>query len=58
MSSPNDRTALATEGSALWVFRMQPWETQIDELVQDCKYSDALALLDSLEDGLIPEKVS
>lgn len=58
MTAPNDRNALATEGTTLWMFRMQPWESQIEELVQDCKYSDALALLDSLEDGAIPDRVT
>ncbi|KAG8830543.1 Vacuolar morphogenesis protein 6 [Serendipita sp. 400] len=57
ISAPNDRTNLATEGSTLWMFNIQPWSTQIDELVADCKYSDAFALLESLEDGILPDKI-
>lgn len=36
---------------------MREWSAQIDELVTECKYSEALALLDSLEGGVLFEKV-
>jgi hypothetical protein len=48
---------LAAEGSALWLFDLKAWDTQIDELVAGGKYSEALELLESLEDGSIPNKV-
>lgn len=57
LSAPNDRTTLAAEGSVLWLFDLKGWDTQIDELVAECKYSEALELLDSLEDGSVPNKV-
>lgn len=57
VSSPNDRTTLAMEGTTLWMFSMKEWGAQIDELVKDGKYSEALALLDSLEDGTLANRV-
>ncbi|KAG8832639.1 Vacuolar morphogenesis protein 6 [Serendipita sp. 399] len=57
ISAPNDRTSLAAEGSTLWMFNIRPWSTQIDELVAECRYSDALALLETLEEGVLPEKI-
>jgi Vam6/Vps39-like protein vacuolar protein sorting-associated protein 39 len=57
LSAPNDRTTLATEGTTLWMFCMQPWENQIDELVNGCKYVEALELLESLNDSDLPDKV-
>ncbi|KAF9026027.1 hypothetical protein BDZ89DRAFT_1135054 [Hymenopellis radicata] len=36
----------ATEGTSVWSFTMKPWSEQIDELIQDGHYADALALLD------------
>jgi hypothetical protein len=58
VSSPNDRNTLAAEGTALWMFSMREWSAQIDELITECKYSEALALLDSLEEGVLVEKAS
>jgi hypothetical protein len=57
LSAPNDRTTLATEGTTLWMFCMQPWANQIDELVNGCKYVEALELLESLNDSDLPDKV-
>lgn len=37
---------------------MREWSAQIDELITECKYSEALALLDSLEEGVLVEKAS
>jgi hypothetical protein len=56
-STPTDKTKLATEGSSVWVFSMRSWEEQIDELVETGRYAEALSLLDSIEDPLLPDKV-
>lgn len=45
------------EGSSIWCFSMRPWPEQIDELVNAGQYSDALALLDTVDGGLLPDKV-
>ena len=57
MTTPTDRTAAAAEGSSIWQFSMKPWSEQIDELVLAGKYSDALALLDTIDEALLPDKV-
>ena len=57
MTTPTDRTAAAAEGSFIWQFSMKPWSEQIDELVLAGKYSDALALLDTIDEALLPDKV-
>ena len=57
MTTPTDKTAASTEGSSIWCFSMRPWSEQIDELVTAGQYSDALALLDTVDDGLLPDKV-
>ncbi|KAG8694933.1 Vacuolar morphogenesis protein 6 [Ceratobasidium sp. 395] len=49
LSTPTDRTALASEGSTLWALILRPWATQVEELVHLGKYADALALL-----GVVP----
>ncbi|KAG9103535.1 Vacuolar morphogenesis protein 6 [Ceratobasidium sp. 370] len=49
LSTPTDRTALASEGSTLWALILRPWAAQVDELVHKGKYADALALL-----GVVP----
>jgi len=36
---------------------MRPWPEQIDELVIADQYSDALALLDTVDGTLLPDKV-
>jgi hypothetical protein len=36
---------------------MKPWSEQIDELVYDGSYSDALALLETIDEALLPDKV-
>ena len=53
-----DRTTATAEGSTLWSFSMKSWTEQIDELVQGRAYADALALLDSLDAAILPDKVS
>lgn len=57
ISTPTDRTAAAAEGSSIWQVTMKPWSEQLDELVRDGQYSDALALLDSLDEATLPDKV-
>ena len=57
MTTPTDKTAASTEGSSIWCFSMRPWPEQIDELVTAGQYSDALALLDTVDDTLLPDKV-
>ncbi|KAI0749541.1 vacuolar sorting protein 39 domain 1-domain-containing protein [Daedaleopsis nitida] len=56
VSTPTDRTAATTSGSAIWSFRIKPWNQQIDELVEAGAYSDALSLLESLDAALIADK--
>ncbi|GJJ08147.1 hypothetical protein Clacol_002355 [Clathrus columnatus] len=57
-STPIDRTAAAAEGTRLWKLCMQPWTEQIDELVRKSSYSEALALLESIDETLLPDKVN
>ena len=57
MSTPIDKTAASIEGSSIWCFSMRPWSEQIDELVMTGQYSDALALLDTVDSALLPDKV-
>ena len=57
MTTPSDKTAASTEGSSIWCFSMRSWPEQIDELVTAGQYSDALALLDTVDDTLLPDKV-
>ncbi|KAI0649291.1 hypothetical protein C8Q79DRAFT_949834 [Trametes meyenii] len=56
VSTPIDRTAAANAGSAIWRFRMKPWNQQIDELVETGAYTEALALLNSLDAALVADK--
>jgi hypothetical protein len=57
MTTPTDKTAASIEGSSIWCFSMRPWPEQIDELVTAGQYSDALALLETVDDTLLPDKV-
>ena len=54
---PTDKATAATEGRTVWQLDMKPWTEQIDELVYAGRYSDALALLDTLEEAVLPDKV-
>jgi len=58
MTTPIDKVAAANEGSSIWQFTIRPWSEQIDELVLAGQYSDALALLDSIDESQLPDKVS
>jgi len=57
ITTPVDKTVAVNEGSSIWKFDMKPWTEQIDELVLKKKYSDALALLDVLDDEQVSDKV-
>jgi Vam6/Vps39-like protein vacuolar protein sorting-associated protein 39 len=48
---------VASEGSSIWCFRMKSWGEQVGELVDAGKYADALALLDTIDAVLLPDKV-
>ncbi|KZT07657.1 uncharacterized protein LAESUDRAFT_742773 [Laetiporus sulphureus 93-53] len=56
MTAPADRSTATAVGSTIWQFRMKPWSEQIDELVEAGSYSDALALVNSIDDALLPDK--
>ncbi|TBU49828.1 hypothetical protein BD309DRAFT_850781 [Dichomitus squalens] len=56
VSTPLDRTAATNTGSAIWCFRMKPWNQQVDELVDAGAYADALSLLVSLDSALVADK--
>ncbi|CDO70890.1 hypothetical protein BN946_scf184804.g22 [Trametes cinnabarina] len=54
--TPTDRTTAANSGSAVWRFRLKPWDQQIDELVEVGSYTDALSLLGILDAALVTDK--
>ncbi|KAG6849265.1 hypothetical protein H0H93_009921 [Arthromyces matolae] len=56
VTTPTDRTAASTEGSTIWHVKMKSWAEQIDELVQTGQYADALALLETVDEALLPDK--
>ncbi|KAG6816641.1 hypothetical protein H0H87_004387 [Tephrocybe sp. NHM501043] len=56
VTTPTDRTAATAEGSTIWQFKMKSWADQLDELVKDGQYADALALLDTLDEAVLPDK--
>jgi len=58
LTTPIDKVAAANEGSSIWQVTIKSWSEQIDELVLAGQYSDALALLDSVEESQLPDKVS
>ena len=58
ISTPTDRASATADGSTIWEFTMKSWADQIGELVREEAYSDALALLDSIDEAVLPEKVS
>lgn len=55
-TTPTDRAAFTSLGSTVWSFYMKPWEEQVEELVEAESYADALALLDSIDRTLLPDK--
>ena len=58
LTTPIDKAAAANDGSSIWQFSIRPWSEQIDELVLAGQYSDALALLDSIDESQLSDKVS
>ncbi|KAF8207076.1 hypothetical protein K438DRAFT_1713917 [Mycena galopus ATCC 62051] len=56
VTTPTDRTAATAEGSTIWQIKMKSWDAQIDELVVAGQYSDALALLDTIDIVALPDK--
>ncbi len=57
ISTPTDKTTVASEGSSIWSVTLKPWSDQLDELVLAGQYLDALALLDTLDEAAVPDKV-
>ncbi|KAK7044093.1 Vacuolar morphogenesis protein 6 [Paramarasmius palmivorus] len=55
-TTPIDRTAAANEGSKIWQLWMKPWSEQVDELVESGQYADALKLLDTIDQSVLPDK--
>ena len=58
ITTPTDRTNATAEGSSIWAVEMKPWGEQVDELVAVGSYADALALLNSIDITLLPDRVS
>ncbi|KAK2460159.1 hypothetical protein APHAL10511_007838 [Amanita phalloides] len=56
VTTPVDRTLAANEGSTIWQIDMRTWTEQLDELVMSGQYSDALALLDVIDENTLPDK--
>ncbi|PPR05963.1 hypothetical protein CVT24_004627 [Panaeolus cyanescens] len=56
LTTPTDKTAAANDGSSVWSFKMRPWSEQIDELVLNGLYADALELLDIVDNALLSDK--
>ena len=56
ITTPVDRSTATSEGSALWMLRMQSWEQQVDELVDSGSYMEALSLLDTVDQVMMPDK--
>ncbi|KNZ73327.1 Vam6/Vps39-like protein [Termitomyces sp. J132] len=56
VTTPTDRAAATLDGSTIWQFKMKSWTDQLDELVIDGQYADALALLDTLDEAALPDK--
>ena len=57
ISTPTDKTTATSEGSTVWMLRMRSWGEQVDELVDEEKYSEALSLLDNIEKASLPDYV-
>ncbi|KAJ3537551.1 hypothetical protein NM688_g6671 [Phlebia brevispora] len=58
VSTPTDRATATAEGSSIWCIRMKSWGEQVDELIEAGSYADALALLNSIDQALLPDKES
>lgn len=58
VSTPTERNAVSQDGSSIWLLHMRTWSDQINELVDDERYIDALALLDTIDNVTLPDKVA
>ncbi|RDB25711.1 Vam6/Vps39-like protein [Hypsizygus marmoreus] len=58
VTTPSDRTTATAEGSTVWRVCMKPWAEQVDELVLEERYADALALLDTIDASMLSDKES
>ncbi|KAF7795997.1 hypothetical protein EIP86_007166 [Pleurotus ostreatoroseus] len=56
VTTPTDRTTANAEGSSIWRVKMKSWGEQVDELIEAGSYADALALLDTIDTALLPDK--
>ncbi|KAH8100006.1 hypothetical protein BXZ70DRAFT_939950 [Cristinia sonorae] len=56
VTTPTDRAAATAEGSTIWQIAMKPWGEQVDELVEAEAYEDALALLETIDTAILPDK--
>ncbi|TRM64266.1 hypothetical protein BD626DRAFT_556986 [Schizophyllum amplum] len=56
LTTPTDKATVASEGSTIWQISMKTWVQQLDELMQAGEYGNALALLETLDEGVLPDK--
>ncbi|THH28020.1 hypothetical protein EUX98_g6176 [Antrodiella citrinella] len=56
VTTPADRTAATAEGSTIWKIDMKPWGEQVDELIEAEAYGNGLALLDTIDTAILPDK--
>lgn len=56
VSTPADRATANLKGSSIWQFQMKSWGEQVDELVGAELYLDALALLETIDPTILPDK--
>ncbi|KAF9815620.1 hypothetical protein IEO21_04480 [Rhodonia placenta] len=56
VTTPSEKATAAAAGSAIWQFQMRPWSEQVDELVEVGSYAEALALLDTVDVAVLPDK--
>ena len=57
LSTPLDKQQITNDGSTLWAVSIKPWDVQIDELILEALYEEALALLDVIDKAVLPAKV-
>ncbi|KAI0073891.1 hypothetical protein K474DRAFT_1626886 [Panus rudis PR-1116 ss-1] len=56
VTTPVDRPLATAEGSTIVEFVMKPWGQQLDELVEVESYAEALSLLETLDQAILPDK--
>ncbi|KAL4243247.1 Vam6/VPS39/TRAP1 family protein [Abortiporus biennis] len=56
VTTPLDRATATAEGSTIWECRIKTWGDQVDELVASELYANALSLLETIEQALLPDK--